>query len=103
MLIVHLHLLLSHGHKGSLFHEPKQLLQEKVEIDGGKHVKQKMILGTHTSEGEQNHLVLAEVTLPTSDSEADASSYDEEAGEVSREGGKQRQTSHPECGSGPGC
>ena len=39
-------------------------------------------MGTHTSEGEQNHLMIAEVTLPTQESEADASGYDEEAGEV---------------------
>lgn len=56
--------------------------QDKIEVDGGKYSKQKLILGTHTSDGDQNHLVLAEVTLPTSESEADASGYDEEAGEV---------------------
>lgn len=27
----------------------------------GKYSKQKMVLGTHTSEGEQNYLMLAEV------------------------------------------
>ena len=28
---------------------------------GGRYSKQKMVLGTHTSEGEQNYLMLAEV------------------------------------------
>lgn len=47
-----------------------------------KSAKQRLILGTHTSEGEQNYLMIAEVALPTSDSEAEASQYDEERGEV---------------------
>lgn len=34
--------------------------QEKEDV-GGKYSKQKMVLGTHTSEGEQNYLMLAEV------------------------------------------
>lgn len=53
-----------------------------MEIDNGKYTKQKLLLGTHTSDDDQNHLILAEVTLPTSESEVDASGYDEEAGEV---------------------
>lgn len=47
-----------------------------------KSSKQKLILGTHTSEGEQNYLMIAEVALPTADSEAEAAQYDEERGEV---------------------
>lgn len=35
-------------------------VQEKEEV-GGRYSKQKMVLGTHTSEGEQNYLMLAEV------------------------------------------
>jgi len=59
-----------------------QWLPGKVEVDNGRSTKQKMILGTHTSEGEQNYLMIAEVQLPTQDSETDASGYDEETGEV---------------------
>lgn len=59
-----------------------QWLPDKVEVDNGRSTKQKMILGTHTSEGEQNYLMIAEVQLPTQDSETDASNYDEETGEV---------------------
>jgi hypothetical protein len=40
------------------------------------------VLGTHTSEGEQNYLMLAEVALPAADCEAEARGYDEERGEV---------------------
>lgn len=53
-----------------------------MEINGGRAAKQKLVLGTHTSEGEQNYLMLAEVQLPTQDSEIDANGYDEEHGEV---------------------
>ena len=52
-------------------------------MDGEKKAaKQKLILGTHTSEGEQNYLMIAEVALPTVDNEAEAGQYDEERGEV---------------------
>ena len=44
--------------------------------------RQKLVLGTHTSEGEQNYLMIAEVALPAADSEADAAQYDDERGEV---------------------
>ena len=47
-----------------------------------KYNKQKMVLGTHTSEMEQNYLMLAEVRLPTADDETDATGYDDERGEV---------------------
>ena len=41
-----------------------------------------MLLGTHTSEEEQNHLLLAEVHLPTEDSELSSAQYDEESTEI---------------------
>lgn len=56
------------------------LLQSRTESNGV--VKQKMILGTHTSDNEQNHLMLAEVQLPLEDSEYDARAYDDEKMEV---------------------
>jgi histone-binding protein RBBP4 len=60
-----------------------RLLPQSKEVDREKRCsKQKLVLGTHTSEGEQNYLMIAEVALPTADSEADASHYDEERGEV---------------------
>lgn len=36
--------------------------QDQEEVNG-RYSKQKMVLGTHTSEGEQNYLMLAEVPL----------------------------------------
>lgn len=36
-------------------------VQQGKEIVNNKYSKQKMILGTHTSEGEQNYLMIAEV------------------------------------------
>ena len=43
---------------------------------------QRLLLGTHTSDGEQNHLMLAEVQLPLEDSEYDARAYDDQKAEV---------------------
>lgn len=45
--------------------------QDKVVLPGRDYSTQKVILGTHTSEGEQNHLMIAEVELPLEDSELD--------------------------------
>jgi hypothetical protein len=39
----------------------------------------KLLLGTHTSGAEQNHLMIAEVRLPLEDTEIDARKYDEES------------------------
>lgn len=47
----------------------------------------KMLLGTHTSNGEPNYLMLAEVCLPLADTEIDARKYDDERGEVGGFGG----------------
>ena len=54
---------------------------EKKE-SGKSYSQQTMLLGTHTSEGEQNYLMLAEVQLPFEDTELDARQYDDERGEV---------------------
>ena len=48
--------------------------------------KQQLILGTHTSEGEQNYLMRAEVALPLEDSETDNRGYKDESGEVGGSG-----------------
>ena len=48
----------------------------------GRYSQQHLILGTHTSEGEQNYLMKAEVHLPLADAETEAKSYDDERGEV---------------------
>lgn len=64
-----------------------QWLPDKEITDKG-YSKQKLILGTHTSDGEQNYLMIAEVTLPLEDSELDARQYDDERGEVGGFGGQ---------------
>ncbi|GBF91406.1 hypothetical protein Rsub_04146 [Raphidocelis subcapitata] len=55
---------------------------EKETVPGQDFSKQRLILGTHTSDNEQNYLMLAEVQLPLQDSEVDARAYDDERGEV---------------------
>ncbi|KAG7673382.1 hypothetical protein KSW81_006595 [Nannochloris sp. 'desiccata'] len=58
-------------------------LYDLVEVNNeGGYCKQQLILGTHTSENEQNYLMRAEVHLPLEDSETDNRGYDEERGEV---------------------
>ncbi len=47
----------------------------------------RVILGTHTAEGEQNYLMLGEVRLPTEDADIDARKYDDERGESGGFGG----------------
>jgi Histone-binding protein RBBP4 or subunit C of CAF1 complex len=64
---------------------PKHLplhLQNPVTDDKAGVRRQRLLLGTHTSDGEQNHLMLAEVALPLEDSEYDARAYDEQKAEV---------------------
>eukprot|EP00271_Cylindrocystis_brebissonii_P000883 TRINITY_DN11054_c0_g1_i1.p1 TRINITY_DN11054_c0_g1~~TRINITY_DN11054_c0_g1_i1.p1 ORF type:complete len:458 (-),score=116.75 TRINITY_DN11054_c0_g1_i1:310-1683(-) len=59
-----------------------QWLHEKREPAGKDYSLQRMVLGTHTADNEQNFLTLAEVQLPLEDAEIDARQYDDERGEV---------------------
>ena len=52
-----------------------QWLPERFTPPGRDYTRQKMILGTHTSGGEQNYLMIAEVKLPNEDTVVDASAY----------------------------
>jgi histone-binding protein RBBP4 len=54
---------------------------QKVEERNGIKT-QKLVMGTHTSDGEQNHLMIAQVQLPVEESEYDARAYDEQKAEV---------------------
>lgn len=45
---------------------------------GDDYSVHKLLLGTHTSGSEQNHLMIAEVRLPLEDTEIDARKYDDE-------------------------
>lgn len=49
-------------------------------VAGGDYTEQKLILGTHTSAGEDNYLMIADVLLPSESAVLDASKYDEEKG-----------------------
>ena len=51
-------------------------LPDRVEPPGKDYSVQKLILGTHTSENEQNHLMIAEVQLPLEDATVDATEYE---------------------------
>ncbi|GBG77620.1 hypothetical protein CBR_g24066 [Chara braunii] len=59
-----------------------QWLPDKQEPAGKEYSVQRLVLGTHTSENEQNYLMLAEVQLPLEDTETDARQYDDERGET---------------------
>lgn len=60
---------------------------ERKEPEGKEYSVQKMILGTHTSDGEQNSLLVVEVYLPLEDTEVDCRQYDDERGEIGSFGG----------------
>mmetsp|Transcript_34434 Transcript_34434/g.57734 ORF Transcript_34434/g.57734 Transcript_34434/m.57734 type:complete len:116 (+) Transcript_34434:73-420(+) len=55
------------------------LPDKKIPIDKDYSV-QRLILGTHTSAGEQNSLMIAQVQLPLEDAEVDDSKYEENQG-----------------------
>jgi histone-binding protein RBBP4 len=61
---------------------PPSPTQERSDADG-RTSRQKLVLGTHTAEGEQNFLMLAEVRLPLADAEVDGrGAADDDRGEV---------------------
>lgn len=56
-----------------------QWLPEVIKADGIQI--HKLVLGTHTSENEQNHLVLADVKLPGEDTRVEGRKYDDDKGD----------------------
>ena len=52
-----------------------------------KYVRERIILGTHTSGAEQNYLLIADVKMPSSDAEIDPRQYDESTSEIGGFGG----------------
>ena len=52
-------------------------LPYKVEPADQDYSIQRLLLGTHTSESEKNHLIIAEVRLPKDDAQVDLRRYDE--------------------------
>ncbi|ORZ33779.1 WD40-repeat-containing domain protein [Catenaria anguillulae PL171] len=57
--------------------------------EGKDYIVCRMLLGTHTSDKEQNYLQIATVQLPRVDLAADSRVYDEDRGEVGGYGGAQ--------------
>lgn len=49
--------------------------QYKREKTQGDYSVEKLILGTHTSDGEQNHLMIAEARIPNDNAEIDGTVY----------------------------
>mmetsp|Transcript_23214 Transcript_23214/g.77975 ORF Transcript_23214/g.77975 Transcript_23214/m.77975 type:complete len:431 (+) Transcript_23214:76-1368(+) len=64
-----------------------QWLPDKRMPANKDYSEQKLVLGTHTSDDEQNHLCVASVRLPTEEAEVDARKYDDEKGEAGGFGG----------------
>eukprot|EP00053_Salpingoeca_punica_P007050 m.65234 g.65234 ORF g.65234 m.65234 type:complete len:430 (+) comp13976_c0_seq2:116-1405(+) len=58
-----------------------QWLPDVKRPEGKDYSVHRLILGTHTSGDEQNHLVIADVQLPNEDAHVDARKYDDERGE----------------------
>uniref|UniRef100_A0A915MKB1 Probable histone-binding protein lin-53 n=2 Tax=Meloidogyne TaxID=189290 RepID=A0A915MKB1_MELJA len=58
-----------------------QWLPDVKRVDGDDYTTHRLILGTHTSDEQQNHLVIAKLILPTEDAQFDASRYDTDRGE----------------------
>lgn len=58
-------------------------LQYKREKTQADYSVEKLILGTHTSDGEQNHLMIAEARIPNDNAEVDGTKYQDREGGMS--------------------
>ncbi len=59
-----------------------QWLPEKKVLPGSKFAEHKMILGTHTSEGEPNYLMIARINVPLPTAQVTSAKYDDVSGEA---------------------
>ena len=59
-----------------------QWLPEKKVLPGSKFAEHKMILGTHTSEGEPNYLMIARINVPLPTAQVTSAKYDDATGEA---------------------
>jgi len=59
-----------------------QWLPDKRTPPNKDYAVHRVVLGTHTNDGEQNYLMIGEVRLPLEDTEIDARQYDDERGEA---------------------
>lgn len=58
-----------------------QWLPDVERFDKKDYTSHRLVLGTHTSEGDQNHLLIATVRMPTENARVEAKKYDDERGE----------------------
>jgi histone-binding protein RBBP4 len=63
-------------------------LPNKTVAEGDSLSTQKLVLGTHTSDGSGNQLMVGSVKLPLEDTEVDPRQYDDETGQLGGFGGK---------------
>ncbi|KAI5296008.1 Histone acetyltransferase type B subunit 2 [Ascosphaera acerosa] len=63
-----------------------QWLPDKQEVPGKPYSTHRLLLGTHTSNGAQNYLQIAQVQLPNPRSPASTDDYDDERGEIGGHG-----------------
>ncbi|KND04531.1 uncharacterized protein SPPG_00258 [Spizellomyces punctatus DAOM BR117] len=66
-----------------------QWLPDIERPEGKDYTLQRLIMGTHTSDSEQNYLQIAQVQLPNDNVETDTRKYDEERGEAGGYGGQE--------------
>mmetsp|Transcript_42086 Transcript_42086/g.85942 ORF Transcript_42086/g.85942 Transcript_42086/m.85942 type:complete len:420 (-) Transcript_42086:1931-3190(-) len=59
-----------------------QWLPDKITPPTKGQSESRLVLGTHTSESEQNYLMIAKVVMPEDDDELDNRKYNEETGEA---------------------
>eukprot|EP00035_Acanthoeca_spectabilis_P000938 m.76391 g.76391 ORF g.76391 m.76391 type:complete len:430 (+) comp10522_c0_seq1:81-1370(+) len=58
-----------------------QWLPDVTRPDGKDYAVHRLLHGTHTTEGEANHLVISDVQLPREEAHVDSRKYDEDKGE----------------------
>ncbi|GBG32591.1 Histone-binding protein RBBP4 [Hondaea fermentalgiana] len=64
-----------------------QWLDRKTKFADKDYSEQELLMGTHTADGAQNHLLIARVRLPNETANIDARKYDDERGELGGYGG----------------
>ncbi|CAG8476312.1 14164_t:CDS:10 [Gigaspora margarita] len=64
-----------------------QWFQDIDRPEGKDYTIQRLLIGTHTSDNDQNYVEIAQIQLPKNDVNVDPRKYDEEKGEVGGYGG----------------
>ncbi|KAF9579786.1 retinoblastoma binding protein [Lunasporangiospora selenospora] len=64
--------------------------------EGKDYTVQRLLIGTHTSDNDQNYLQIAQVQLPSDSTPIDTRKFDDERGEVGGFGGTECKISNPD-------